>query len=116
MSSKYKPHGPDHYPFRWLAQAQRAAAEPGKDFDVEVTLTESQAETKMQRLRAFAKGLELHPGAVPGEITERFLAGYSLRFKRLERPGPHWRFVVYLCFDQSRWKFVELPKNPSEGG
>jgi len=116
MSSKYKPHGPEHYPMRWLTQARRAAAEPEKHFDVEITMTESQAETKMQRLRAFAKGLELYPGACPVEITELLRAGYTMRFKRLERPGPHWRFVVYLYFDRSRWKFIELPENPAAGG
>ncbi len=116
MTSRYKPHGPEHYPPLWLTQTRRAAATPEKLFDVEITQTARQAETKMERLRAFAKGLEAYPGACPPEIAELLQAGYTLRFKRLERPGPHWRFVVYLYFDRSRWKFVELPQNPPAGG
>lgn len=116
MSSKYNPHPPEHYPYKWLAQAKRAAANPEKHFDVEVTLTTGQAETKMQRLRAFGKGLEQFPGACPSEITALLKAGYTMRFKRIEAPGPHWRFVIYLYFDRSRWKFVELPREPSAGG
>ena len=116
MTSRYKPHGPEHYPPLWLTQAKRAAAEPEKLFDVEIAETPRQAQTKMERLRAFKHGLEAHPGACPPEITALLKAGYSMRFKRLERPGPHWRFVIYVYFDRSFWKFVELPQNPPAGG
>lgn len=112
--SDYNPNPAGHYPFRWTAQAKAAAAAPGQWFDVEVTLTAAQAQRKMERLRAYAKGLRSFPQAEPG-LTEKLTEGFDLRFKKVEKPGLHWQWVVYLSFQPCKPDVAELLEKALSG-
>lgn len=115
--SDYRPNPPTNYPQLWLAQARRAAAAPGDWFDVEVSPDGSKADRRMERLRAFGKGLLQFPGYAP-EVAAMLREGYTFRLKKEEKPAMHWKFVVYLSLQPPRPERVsygELAKKAAEG-
>lgn len=116
--SDYKPNPPTNYPAVWLAQAKRAAAAPGTWFDVEVSPDVSKADRRMERLRAFGKGLLQFPSYAP-EVAELLRAGYTFRCKKVEKPMMHWKFVVYLSIQPPKTNaggYAELAQKALAGG
>lgn len=86
MSSKYKPLHPSQYPGRWLYAANKCAENPQVWVSVEATVRENQALSRMCRMRAFHKGLQLHPKEAPA-VTAARENKMELRFRKVFRHG-----------------------------